>query len=131
MIRPDGLAHSGRTFGRFSDLLGETSVDRLRAYARQEERLYPDAVYAELAHLPPYGRAANVAVRPAIRPYEIPVHTPASVPEHRVIALDDNLVGATDSRVYLRSRRLDREIVVEQHHMLNPSLAPNVARFML
>ncbi|WP_318279939.1 lantibiotic dehydratase [Streptomyces griseoloalbus] len=131
VIRSDGLAHGGRTFGRFSDLLGDESVDRLRAYARREERLYPDVVYAELAYLPPYGRAANVAVRPAIRPYEIPVNTPASVPEDRVITLDDILVGATDSRFYLWSKRLDREIVVEQHHMLSPSLAPNVARFLL
>lgn len=131
VLRGDGLAHGGRTFGRFADLLGTESVERLRSFARREERLFPDVVYAELAYLPPYGRAANVAVRPSVRPYEIPVNTTPSVPEDRVIALDDILVGATDSRFYLWSARLDREVVVEQHHMLSPSLAPNVARFLL
>ncbi|MET9970778.1 lantibiotic dehydratase, partial [Streptomyces sp. NPDC006356] len=131
VLRGDGLAHGGRTFGRFADLLGEGSAERLHGFARREERLFPDAVYAELAYLPPYGRAANVAVRPSVRPYEIPVNTTPSVPEDRVIPLDDILVGATDSRFYLWSRQLDREIIVEQHHMLSPTLAPNVARFLL
>ncbi|MFD6885639.1 lantibiotic dehydratase [Streptomyces sp. NPDC059957] len=131
VMRADGLAHGGRTFGRFCDLLGEGSVEQLRRYAEREEGLFPDVVYAELAYLPPYGRAANVAVRPSIRPYEIPVNTAASVRPDRVIALDDILVGATDHRFYLWSQRLDREVVVAQHHMLSPTLAPNVARFLL
>ncbi len=131
VLRSDSLTYGGRTYGRFSDVLGEAAVDRLRAYARREEALFPDVAYAELAFLPPYGRAANVTLRPAIRPYEIPVNTTPSVAPDQVIPLDDILVGVSDDRFHLWSRRLDREIVVAQHHMLSPSLAPNVARFLI
>lgn len=131
VLRSDGLAHGGRTFARFFDLLGEEAVERLREYARREEDLFPEVAYAELAYLPTWGRAANVAVRPRIRPYEIPVNATPSVPDDRVVPLDDLLVGATEERFYLWSRRLDREVVVTQHHMLSPLVAPNAARFLL
>ncbi|GGT53955.1 hypothetical protein GCM10010271_67370 [Streptomyces kurssanovii] len=32
-----------------------------------------------MAFLPPYGRAANVTLRPAVRPHEIPLNTALSV----------------------------------------------------
>lgn len=131
VLRSDSLTYGGRTFGRFSDLLGESAVQRLRDYARREEALFPDVAYAELAFLPPYGRAANVTLRPAIRPYEIPVNTTPSVGPDRVLPLDDILVGVDGDRFHLWSRRLDREVVVAQHHMLSPTLAPNVARFLI
>ncbi|MFJ9772913.1 lantibiotic dehydratase [Kitasatospora sp. NPDC101157] len=131
VLRSDGMAQGGRTFGRFFDLLGPEAVERLRGYARREEELFPDAVHAELAFQPAWGRAANVAVRPRIRPYEIPVNSTPSVPPDRVVPLDDLLLGATDGRLYLWSRRLGREVVVVQHHMLSPLVAPDVARFLL
>ncbi|MFF4818302.1 lantibiotic dehydratase [Kitasatospora sp. NPDC001309] len=131
VLRSDGMAQGGRTFGRFFDLLGDGAVERLRAYARREEALFPDAVHAELAFRPTWGRAANVAVRPRIRPYEIPVNSTPSVPPDRVVPLDDLLLGATEGRLYLWSRRLGREVVVAQHHMLSPLVAPDTARFLL
>ncbi|MBD0695381.1 lantibiotic dehydratase [Streptomyces sp. CBMA123] len=131
VLRSDGMAQGGRTFGRFFDLLGDGAVERLRDYARREEELFPDAVHAELAFQPTWGRAANVAVRPRIRPYEIPVNSTPSVPPDRVVPLDDLLLGATEGRLYLWSRRLGREVVVAQHHMLSPLIAPDVARFLL
>ncbi|MFD3515803.1 lantibiotic dehydratase [Streptomyces sp. NPDC058657] len=131
VLRSDGLAHGGRTFGRFHDLIDEPSLRLLHDFAQQEERLSPEVAYAELAYLPSYGRAANVAVRPSVRPHEIPINTAPSVAEDRTIPLDDILVGTTNRRFYLWSQRLDREVVVAQHHMLSPALAPNVARFLI
>ncbi|MEV7559268.1 lantibiotic dehydratase [Streptomyces sp. NPDC089795] len=131
VLRPDSLTYGGRTFGRFGEVLGEPAVERVRGYARAEEALFPDVAYAELAFLPPYGRAANITLRPAVRPYEIPVNTTPSVGPDRVLPLDDILVGVSGDRFHLWSRTLDREVVVAQHHMLNPTLAPNVARFLI
>ncbi|TLS43718.1 thiopeptide-type bacteriocin biosynthesis domain protein [Streptomyces montanus] len=131
VVRADGLAHGGRTFGRFFDLLGDRLVDRLRELARREEELQPHVAYAELAYLPTYGRAGNVAAHPGLRSYEIPVNTSPSASADHVLPLDDILVGADEGRFHLWSRRLDREVVVTQHHMLSPLAAPNVARFLL
>ncbi|MFD9409358.1 lantibiotic dehydratase [Streptomyces sp. NPDC059989] len=131
VLRYDSLTYGGRTFGRFSELLGESAAERLRGYARAEEALFPDVAYAELAFLPPYGRAANITLRPAVRPYEIPVNTTPSVGPDQVLPLADILVGVSGERFHLWSQKLDREVVVAQHHMLSPAMAPNVARFLL
>ncbi|MGW5201956.1 lantibiotic dehydratase [Streptomyces spiralis] len=131
VLRPDSLAPGGRAHGRFFELLSEDDRRGLRDLARQEEELLPDVVHAELTYLPTNARAANVAVRPLLRQYEIAVNTSTATGQDRTIGLDDILVGATTRRLYLWSRRLDREIRVCQQHMLVPRAAPNVARFLL
>ena len=131
VLREEALAYGGRTFGRFFDLLGESTMDRLREYAEREERLFPDVVYAELSYLPLVGRAANVALRPRVRDYEVPINTTPSVAADRIITLDDLHLGAGEDRLYLWSQRLGKQVVVTQAHMLSPHVAPNVARFLL
>ncbi|MEV5593966.1 lantibiotic dehydratase [Streptomyces sp. NPDC052496] len=131
VFNSDGLGEGGRTFGRFFHLLPETATERLRAYAREREALEPDVVVAELAYLPGNGRGANVAIRPAVHPYEIPVNVAPSGAPDRTIGLADIHVGATDDGFRLYSARLGRELVVVQNHMLSPLGAPNVCRFLL
>ena len=125
------LGSGVRTFGRFLDLLGEDGTARLRALARREEALVPDAVVADLSYVPPHGRGANVAIHPRLRDYEVPVHVAPAVGPAGVVTLDDILVGATPGRFYLRSQRLNRRIRVTQSHQLNYVGAPNVCRFLL
>ncbi|MFD6230094.1 lantibiotic dehydratase [Streptomyces sp. NPDC060232] len=131
VLNGDGLGEGGRTFGRFFHLLGPDATDRLRAYARAREALEPDVVVAELAYLPANGRGANVAIRPAVHAYEIPVNVAPSGDPERTIGLADVHVGATDEGLRLYSARLGRELVVVQNHMLSPFGAPNVCRFLL
>ncbi|MFG2711354.1 lantibiotic dehydratase [Streptomyces goshikiensis] len=131
VLNPDGLGEGGRTFGRFGHLLGPDATDRLRAYARAREALEPDVVVAELAYLPANGRGANVAIRPAVHAYEIPVNVAPTAAPEQVIDLADIHVGATDEGLRLYSARLGRELVVVQNHMLSPYGAPNVCRFLL
>ncbi|MEU5591033.1 lantibiotic dehydratase [Streptomyces chrestomyceticus] len=131
VLNSDGLGEGGRTFGRFCHLLPEAATERLRAYAREREALEPDAVVAELAYLPGNGRGANVAIRPAVHTYEIPVNVAPAGAADRTIGLDDIHVGATDDGFRLYSARLGRELVVVQNHMLSPLGAPNVCRFLL
>ncbi|MBP0935372.1 lantibiotic dehydratase [Streptomyces sp. KCTC 0041BP] len=131
VLNPDGLGEGGRTFGRFGHLLGADATDRLRAYARAREALEPDVVVAELAYLPANGRGANVAIRPAVHAYEIPVNVAPTAAPEQVIDLADIHVGAADEGLRLYSARLGRELVVVQNHMLSPYGAPNVCRFLL
>lgn len=131
VLNSDGLGEGGRTFGRFFHLLDPSVTERLRAYARAREALEPDVAVAELAYLPANGRGANVAIRPAVHDYEIPVNVAPSAAPDRVIDLADIHVGVTDDGFRLYSARLGRELVVVQNHMLSPLGAPNVCRFLL
>ncbi len=131
VVAPACLSPGGRTFCRFFDILGPESVQLLQTYAKREELLFPDKVFAELSYLPTAGRGANVAIRPALRSYEIVVNTSPSVPLDRGISLDDLVVGVQKDRLYVRSLRLGKEVMVTQSHMLNYMQAPNVCRFLL
>ncbi|MGH3873933.1 MAG: lantibiotic dehydratase [Pseudonocardiaceae bacterium] len=131
VVAPSGTTDGARTFGRFFDLLGEESLTRLVGYARAEEALCPGAVFAELSYLTPFGRAGNVTIHPLLRRYEICVNTAPSVGPEGQIPLTDILVTATVDRFALRSRRLGKELIVTQSHLLAQTGAPNVCRLLL
>jgi lantibiotic biosynthesis protein len=131
VVNPGALAIDGRTFCRFFDIMGDEALEQLRAYIEREESLFPDVIFAELSYLPISGRGANVAVRPALRSYEIVVNTTPSVPPDRVIPLHDLVVGASLDGFYIRSQRLRKKVIVCQGSMLNIQAGPNVCRFLL
>ncbi|MFI9081755.1 lantibiotic dehydratase [Streptomyces sioyaensis] len=126
-----GTAPGSGTCGRFSDLLGPDAPHLLTSHAARQEHQLPHAAVAELSYLPLAGVGGNVAISPRLHTYEIPVNTTPSVPADRVLPLDDILVGATLKRLYLWSRRLNREILVTQNNRLNYVNAPNICRFLL
>lgn len=104
------LGPSGaRLFGRFCQ--GDRQLEELvRAHLRDEERLRPDAVFAEAVNLP-QGRSANIIARPTLRDYDVPFLGHSGLPPERQIAASDLLLGVRDNRLVLWSRTLDREIV--------------------
>jgi lantibiotic biosynthesis protein len=126
-----GSSAAGKTFGRFADLLGDEFVSCLQQIQEVEHGLQPEPVIAEVAYLPLSGRATNIVLAPNIRPYEIPLGTASSCDLEATLALDDLVVGSNANQLYLKSRRLNREVWATAGHMLNPMLAPNVCRFLL
>ncbi|MBV9690603.1 MAG: lantibiotic dehydratase [Ktedonobacteraceae bacterium] len=126
-----GSPGGGRTFSRFFDILESEGLEMLQRFTKREESLSPDVIFAELSYLPTTARSANVAVRPALRDYEIVINTTPSVSPEKVIHLNDLVVGVRNNRFYLRSLRFGKEVVVCQSHMLNPMIAPNICRFLV
>jgi thiopeptide-type bacteriocin biosynthesis protein len=92
---------------------------------RSEERLHPDAVFAEIVHLPE-GRAGNVLCRPALRSHEIPYMGVSGVDIDKQIPIHDLLVSMEGERVRLRSRRLGQWVeprLTSAHTISGSSLA--------
>ena len=83
---------------------------RVMSHLRQEEAHRPDAIFAEIVHLPE-GRLGNVIFRPVLRDHEIPFLGRSGAPRQRQIPVTDLLVSVRGGRVRLRSRSLGREIV--------------------
>ncbi len=81
-----------------------------RRLIRDEEALRPDAVFAEIVHLPE-GRTGNVLLRPTLRDYEIPYLGRSGAPADRQLPPDDLVVTVWDGRVILKSKRLQREVI--------------------
>lgn len=125
-----GASPAGRSFGRFCDILGPASTEALTDLAREEESSYPERVIAELVYLPPIGHAANVAIRPAIRNYEVVIATSPSVDHDYVVPVDDLVVGVQGNRFYIRSLARNAELIVRNTHLLTEVVAPNACRFL-
>jgi thiopeptide-type bacteriocin biosynthesis protein len=102
---PSGARMLGR-FCHADPLLREGVVRHLAA----EEALRPEAIFAEIVHLPA-GRVGNILARPLLRQYEIPFLGRSGAPDDRQIPLDDLFVTVSGDRIRLRSKRLDREVI--------------------
>lgn len=100
---------AARLLGRFAH--GNPELAELsRALARREAALEPDAVLAEIAHLPE-GRTGNVVCRPVLREFEIPYLGKSGAPRDRQLAIDDLWVGLEDGKFVLWSRRLGCRVI--------------------
>jgi thiopeptide-type bacteriocin biosynthesis protein len=98
-----------RLLGRFCH--ADPDLERLvKEHLRAEESLLPEAIFAEVVHLPS-GRTGNVLLRPLLREYEIPYVGRSGAAEDRQIPVSDLLVTVRGGRITLRSRRLQREVI--------------------
>jgi hypothetical protein len=64
-----------------------------QAIRREEANSEPDHIWAEVVYLPRKVRAANVAVRPSLRTYEVAFGASAGVAREFVLHPDDLVVG--------------------------------------
>ena len=98
-----------RLLGRFCH--ADPALDaRVRAHLRAEEVLQPDAIHAEIAHLPS-GLLSNILVRPVLRERELEWLGRSGAPPQRRLPVSDLLVSDRNGRFVLRSRRLGREVL--------------------
>lgn len=84
-------------------------TEAVRGLLREEEARAPEAIHAEIVHLPE-GRIGNVILRPLLREYEIPFLGRSGAPEDRQILVDDLRVSVRGGRVILTSARLGKEV---------------------
>src|SRR5262249_42838039 len=117
-----------RLLGRFCHSDPELA-DAVAAHLRAEEALRPDALFAEIVHLPE-GRVGNILARPTQRDYEIPYLGRSGRPEAQQIELGDLRVSVVGERVVLRSARLGREVLPRLSTAHNFGTQPGVYRFL-
>src|SRR6185369_11823430 len=97
------------SMGRFCHA-DENLRQKVLALLRDEEARRPDAIFAEIVHLPD-GKLGNIASRPLMRDYEIPYLARSVVDAHYQIPITDLHVSVQNNRIQLRSSRLDREVI--------------------
>ncbi|HEY6148419.1 MAG TPA: lantibiotic dehydratase, partial [Thermoanaerobaculia bacterium] len=102
---PSGARLLGRFCHADADLLR-----RVEEHARAEEQTDPDAVFAEVVHLP-QGRIGNVLFRPILRGHEIPYLGRSGISDDRKIPISDLFLSVVSGRVVLRSARLGHRVI--------------------
>ena len=124
-----GGPSGARLLGRFCHADAEL-WRQTEEHLRAEEALRPDAVFAEIVHLP-QGRIGNILARPVLREHEIPFLGRSGAPPEKQIPVSDLRVSVEGSRIVLRSARLGREVIprmTSAHNYVRGSLG--VYRFL-
>lgn len=123
-----GGPSGARLLGRFCHADPELEA-RVREHLQAEEDAKPNAVFAEIVHLP-QGRIGNILSRPVLRGYEIPFLGRSGAPPERQIPLTDLSVTVADQRIVLRSERLGREVIPRLTSAHNFSRGLGIYRFL-
>ncbi|WP_295939079.1 lantibiotic dehydratase family protein [uncultured Alistipes sp.] len=123
-----GGTSGANLLGRFCHL-DEDISGLVREVAEYEQEHDPDVIYAEIAHLPE-SRIGNIASRPALRD-----HTLHYLSNHgrtgKSIPVSDLMLSVRSGRLFLRSKKYDKEIVPRLTCAHNYSRSPiPVYRFL-
>ena len=98
-----------RMLGRFCHV--DPTLHRMvEEHLRAEEALEPDAVFAEIVHLP-HGGIGNLVFRPVLREYEISYLGQSGAPPERQLPVTDLLVSVEGEQILLHSKRLGRRVI--------------------
>ncbi len=108
----------------------EVLYEKLKEVVSEEEKLYPDAILAEIAHLPDT-RAGIVAVHPPFRKHEIPYLAPSGVPQHCQLPIDDLMLSVRQgSEIILRSKKFNKRVIPRLSNAHNHTLGLPVYQFL-
>jgi thiopeptide-type bacteriocin biosynthesis protein len=108
--------------GRFCHMSNELTNHAQEAI-RKEEATRPDCIFAEILHIP-QARLGNILMRPVLRDYEIPILTRAAVDEDHTLPLSDLMVSIKNGKVFLRSKRFNKEVIPRLTTAHNYSMNP-------
>ncbi len=108
--------------GRFCHMSNELT-NHAREAIRKEEATRPDCIFAEILHIP-QARLGNILMRPVLRDYEIPILTRAAVDEDHTLPLSDLMVSIKNGKVFLRSKRFNKEVIPRLTTAHNFSMNP-------
>jgi thiopeptide-type bacteriocin biosynthesis protein len=129
LVESVGGPSGARLLGRFCHA-DAVLCRHVEEHLRAEEALRPDAIFAEVVHLP-QGRIGNILARPVLRDYEIPFLGRSGAPPERQIPVSDLRVSVAGPRIVLRSARLGKEVIprlTSAHNFMHGSLG--VYRFL-
>jgi thiopeptide-type bacteriocin biosynthesis protein len=104
-----GGPSGAQILGRFCHLTRELE-DGVRGHLRREEALQPDAIFAEIVHLPA-GRLGNILQRPVLRDHEIVFLGRSGAARDQQLPAGDLRVRVVDGRIELRSARHGRRVI--------------------
>ncbi len=109
-LHSSGGSSAINLLGRFGH--GTPELGKLiEEIAQHEEAQLPeDALLAEIVHLPET-RVGNILARPRFRNYEIPYLAQSTAASDFQIPLEDLLVSVRQNKVFLRSKRLNKQVI--------------------
>ncbi|MCG5103142.1 lantibiotic dehydratase [Oceanobacillus alkalisoli] len=119
---------AGSTIGRFINYFPEAE-EYWSHINEKEKELHPDALLVEVTPATIDPRNLNVCQIKNRRDYTLNIVSNYYHENH--IELSDVVVGSTHDSLYLKSKKLQKEIIPVSSHRLNPDICSNIYRFLI
>jgi len=126
-----GTRGAGKTFARFEPFFENIIKGRSKNILDTiNERTSEDIIYAEIRYLPNNARSINILPYKSTYLYQIPINCIGDKSNNFNIELDDIIVGIEKNSLYLKSKKLRKQIIPVKNHMLNHRSFPKIVRFL-
>lgn len=124
LLEGAGGAHANSLPGRFA-YLDKKMLGLCKEVSDSESDMNKEVAFAEIIFIPE-GRIGNIARRPVLSEYEIPLLTCSGLKEENQIPVTDLLVSVQDDEIILWSKKLDKRIIprLSNAHNYTNSLVP-------
>lgn len=121
----------GKSFGRFRDMLSDEEALLFYKEFEKQKKLLSEYVIAEIAELPEKGRTSNVSASISNYDYQIMLTT-NYCEDKKSLSIRDLYIGVDPSngQFYIRSKSLNKKIIVTMTSMLNPLSGSTAVRFL-
>ncbi|WP_457518997.1 thiopeptide-type bacteriocin biosynthesis protein [Streptomyces sp. TE33382] len=116
--------------GRFAFLLGDEAAGLIRSSRSAGHGPSRDVIDADIVYQPLRPRSANVAVCPPAHDHVLPVGVGTRPGDPPALRLADLTVSLEDDALVVRWAVTGQRVRFHSPHMLNPSAAPRVVRFL-
>lgn len=107
-LKSFGGTNAANLIGRFSSQSAEIE-ELIREIVENEESFYPDAIFAEVVHVP-NPRVGNVIFRSNFRKYEIPFISNSGISQDNQIPIADLMISIQNDEVVLRSASMNKRV---------------------
>lgn len=108
-LKSIGNSSAANNFARFA-YTDEKIDEFVKEITNIEKLLNPDVILAEIAHWP-HSKVSNVLFRPHLRDYEIVYLANSSMPKDKAIYSSDLMLSIKQGKLFLRSKRLNKEVI--------------------
>lgn len=124
----------GKSFGRFIDIMPNEIKEDFNKIEQEQKKLYgEDSIVAEIVELPQSGRLSNISLNWNPRKYELSLSTNNCLSKNK-ISIKDLYIGVERDNYkayfYIKSKKLNKKIIIKANNMMNISLCSNIYRFL-
>lgn len=121
----------GKTFGRFRDMFSEKETASLSKELVKQKEFFSDYVIAEIAEVPERGRTSNVSMNFSDYDYQIMLST-NECEGKKQLSINDLYIGVDrqTNQFFIKSKSLNKKVLVTMSSMLNPLSGSNAVRFL-
>lgn len=121
----------GKGLGRFRDMFSTEETSSFREQFKRQKEYLSEYAFVEVAEVPEQSRTSNVAMNESDCDYQLMLSSNSCEEKERILISDVYVsVDYSGNQFVLRSKKLNKKILLTSSSMLNPNFGSNALRFL-